>query len=169
MTATETTSPANASDKGKRGRKPGQEIKKRPDLSADSLGGMQYVAADQRFKHRRRREDLTPQEESLVKVAMENYQSWVDAGSPANWNDMPIIAWPVTPSDADNAEFKLRKAVGVIGRKLALGQKEPQYVTNENGDFVLDENGKKIATGMVLIPFCVIARPPKKAVSASAE
>lgn len=130
----------------KRGRKPGVPAKERAVIPAEHFK-MVAVPAAERVTHKRRREDRTPQQIEVDNAVAEVYDNWVEAGRPANWADMPITLWPVPKTYADDAEFLLRKAAALHGRKLVFGQR-----VEEDVDGII----------MVTLPYCVIARPERK-------
>lgn len=137
----------------KRGRKPGQQPKARPEIPDDEFNFIKQVAEEDRVDHKRRREDRSEKQKGIDEVVRANFEDWKAAGCPANWADMPVITWDVSPSFAEEAEFMLRKAAGLYGRKLVFGQKEPSTEY----------------PGKITLPFCVIARPPRKERSSSDE
>lgn len=133
---------APANTPGKRGRKPGQMPKARPDLPANVFD-ISEVAEEQRVEHKRRREERSDQQKALDKLVADMYQKWIAAGRPTNWADMPIHEWTLPTTYADDAEFFLRKAASLHGRKLVFGHKVE-----------FEKDGKKYTT----LPFAVIAR-----------
>lgn len=143
--------------KSKRGRKPGQVITKRRELPDDEFDFAE-VSADDRVKHKRRREERSEKQQAIDATVLENYNEWVAAGMPTNWADMPVITWTVSDEFVDDAEFMLRKAAALFGRKISWGQREPE--TRET----IDENGNRVQepTGRTVIPFCIIARPQRR-------
>jgi|SRR6185312_12617936 len=140
--------PAEKPAKGKRGRKPGQPVKERKELPASMLE-MYQPEESERYKLRRRRTDLSEQQQALVETVQGVYNDWVDHGRPTHWNDMPVVVWPLDKEYEEDGLFQLRKACQIINRKLILGTIET-YVNEED------------SREWVNIPYCVIARPPRK-------
>lgn len=140
-------SPPARPGKSKRGRKPGQPVKERKELPAEMLE-MYQPQETERYKLRRRRVDLSPQQEALVETCQGVYTDWVDANRPTHWNDMPIVVWPLDKEYEEDGLFMLRKACQIIHRKLILGTVET-FVGTDGRDWVN-------------IPYCVIARAPRK-------
>jgi hypothetical protein len=142
------TEPGGKGAKSRRGRKPGQQPKERKELPASMLE-MYQPEPTERVKLKRRRVDLSEQQQALVDSCQGVYQDWLDADQPTHWVDMPVVVWPIDKEFEEDALFMLRKSVGLINRKLVLGNVET---------FVNEEDGRE----WVNIPYCVIARPPKK-------
>lgn len=137
-----------APPKKARGRKKGQQPKERKPIPLEMLE-MHQPPEDERYRYRRKRTPLDDQTEALIQTCQGVYQDWLDAGQPTAWPDMPVVVWPVDKEFEDDALFYLRKAAGLINRKLVLG--EIQEFTPEGTDRLWVE-----------IPYCVIARPPKR-------
>ncbi len=134
--------------KGKRGRKPGQPVKERKELPSSMLE-MYQPEETERYKLRRRRVDLSEQQQALVETCQGVYTDWVDSGRPTHWNDMPVVVWPLDKEFEEDGLFMLRKACQIVHRKLILGTIET-YVNEAD------------MREWVNIPYCVIARPPRK-------
>lgn len=134
--------------KKRRGRKPGQQPKERKTLPASMLEMFQ-PEPEERVKLRRRRVDLDEQQEALVETCQGVYNEWVSEGRPTHWVDMPVVVWPIDKEYEEDALFKLRKACSLINRKLIVGNVETFTNEADNREWIN-------------IPYCVIARPPKK-------
>lgn len=143
-----TSEPPASQPKKKRGRKPGQPVKERKQLPPSMLE-MYQPEPEERVKLRRRRVELDEQQLALVETCQGVYNQWVEDGRPTHWADMPVVVWPLDKEYQDEALFMLHKACSLINRKLTLGNIE---------EFTNEADNRQ----WVNIPYCVIARPPKK-------
>lgn len=134
------TTPAvnEEANKSTRGRKPGQKPKERKPLPADVFNIVE-VSEENRVEHKRRREERSDQQKGIDKLVADMYVKWVNAGRPTNWADMPIHRWTLPTRYVEDAEFLLRKAAQLHGRKLIYGH-------------------KPVVDGNTTLPFAVIAR-----------
>jgi hypothetical protein len=140
----------------KRGRKPGQVIQKRADIPDEEFESFGYVPEDDRVKHKRRREERSEKQQGIDQMVAENYQEWVAAGMPTNWADMNVITWTISDKFVDDAEFMLRKAAALYGRKISWGQREAEMRDGQ-------------PTGRTIIPFCIIAKPVRSRTNGDSE
>lgn len=148
--------PTEEAPKKKRGRAKGQPIVKRAPLSAEAFQNVRVVTEDEKGKLKKRREERGEQQEAIDEIVRENYKQWRDdAGMTLNWADMPVIAWVVPRSDYENLIFMLNKALRLEGRKMVWGT-----LIGYNAE---DSECPVNEAVSVLVSFCVIARPPKKA------
>jgi hypothetical protein len=141
--------------KSTRGRKAGIPAKPRPPIPNDQFA-ITIPSADTRVKFKRRREERGAQQEAVDDLVAAVYTDWVKAGKPFNWADMPSRVWPVGKTHADNAQFMLRKACTLHGRRLYSGNIEHGKCVDANCPC------QNKPDGLTHIPFCVMDMREKK-------
>jgi len=148
MTVTDVAPETNnvPAEKGRRGRKPGQVIVKRPDIPMDMFN-FKELDTRQKAEARRKREPRSDQQKVIDDIVLELWDKYVALGKPKNWVDMPVFTWgPLPVQFEDTALLYIRRACSLYGRRQRLGDRVYQ-----------DEKGLKV----VWIPFSVEERTPR--------
>jgi hypothetical protein len=134
---------------GKRGRKPGSQVKERQEIPADQFK-IESVGEESRGYVRRQRLERSKQQQAVDIQVMKVWQEWEAAGSPRKWTDMPVKRWVINRQFAEDAQFMLAKAVNLHGKKLVTGKLQEKPLPN-----------LPLGPNEVGIPFCVISRAVK--------
>jgi hypothetical protein len=131
MTVTEMPKPpanpasnaATETPKSRRGRKPGQEIVKRPDIPMEMLN-FKELDTKEKAEARRKREPRSEQQRAIDDIILELWEKYVAAGKPKNWVDMPVFTWgPLPVQFEDTALLYIRRACSLYGRRQRLGDR----------------------------------------------
>lgn len=151
---------------GKRGRRPGQEIKARPDVPS---GEMILVPLRGKSKadRRRKREERKGQQKEVDQLVYDifeaNVENGFERGTIADWPDLEVYDWPVSKTHAENVEFMIRKSCLFYHRKPIWGEQveikasESHMIEdpeNEENEIPCHLNGRE----HIHIPFSVVRR-----------
>lgn len=152
MSTPDLTSGATVTDRPKRGRKAGSRARERAQLPPEAFV-IEEIPEERRGENRRVRVERDDQQQKIDAKVFQVWQSWVAAGMPRKWDDMPVVSWVIPTKFAEDALFYLHKAANFHGKKLVTGNIQPV----------------KDKPGSTRIPFCVITRTKKEAQQAAAD
>jgi hypothetical protein len=129
-----------------RGRPAGSAAKEHPTIPADEFV-IEDIDRENRGALKRVRKEWTREEEAVARKTLAVYKLWKEAGSPSDWNLMPVQGWVISKQYEEEALRLLYKGASKHSLKRVLGNIQRRPLP----DLPLPD-------GKVRIPFCIVAR-----------